>query len=134
VGWEIEVSRGENPHVLKTLDEVTIRFRVDVQEPMTADKYGVALRDHKQMVIWAWETQYLRLESGQFHFCHRFPALPIRPGMYSWLVALWDDGDFVDYWDCAPEMMVATENLQHPQDEWAGVLNLPAGFEVAEAR
>jgi len=134
VRWEIEVSSGEDPHVLKSLDGVTIRFRVDVQERIIVEKYGVALRDHEQTVIWAWETQFLRLEMGQFQLCHRFPALPIRPGIYSWLVALWDGGDFVDYWDCVPEMMVATENFQHPQDEWAGVLNIPIGFEVAESR
>ena len=133
-GWEIAVPDGENPHVLKTLNEVTVRFKVDVQEPITVEKYGVALRDYKQTVIWAWETQFLRLETGQFQLCHRFPALPVRPGTYSWLVALWDGGDFVDYWDCVPEMMVSTENFQHPQDEWSGVLNLPIDFKVAETR
>jgi hypothetical protein len=59
-----------------------------------------------------------------------FPMLPLRPGLYTWLVALYEAGEPLDTWDCLPEMMVATENFQHPQDQWSGVLNIPVGFEV----
>jgi len=56
--------------------------------------------------------------------------LPLRPGLYTWLVALYDQGDLMDVWDCLPEMTVATEVFQHPQDQWSGILNIPVGFEV----
>jgi len=40
----------------------------------------------------------------------------------------------VDLWDCVPEMIVASENFQHPQDEWSGILNIPVIFETDEER
>jgi hypothetical protein len=60
--------------------------------------------------------------------------LPLRPGLYTWLVALYEKGQPIDIWDCVPEMMVATENFQHPQDQWSGILNIPVAFEVDRGR
>lgn len=130
LGWEIAGMGGEEAHTLKTLDAVTFRFTVDVDQRIRAGHYGIALRNHEQQVIWAWETRPLPLDVGRRQFCHTFPTLPLRPGLYSWLVALYEDGDPIDIWDCVPEMMVATENFQHAQDEWSGVLNIPVAFEV----
>ncbi len=56
--------------------------------------------------------------------------LTLPPGPYSWLVSLWDDGGLVDMWHCIPELVVATEPVTHPRDEWAGVLNIPYEFVV----
>jgi lipopolysaccharide transport system ATP-binding protein len=130
VRWEIAGPNGQEPHILRTLNAVTLKITVDVRGPVQAGHYGIALRNHEQQVVWAWETQALELGVGERQFCHTFPMLPLRPGIYSWLVALYEGGDPIDVWDCLPEMMVATENFQHPQDRWAGVLNLPVGFEV----
>ncbi len=128
--WEIVGPNGQDPHVLKTLDPVTLKFTVDIREPIQAGHYGIALRNHEQQVVWAWETQDLTLGVGERQLCHTFPMLPLRPGLYTWLVALYEQVEPIDVWDCLPEMMVATENFQHPQDQWAGVLNMPVGFEV----
>ena len=130
VRWEIVGPGGEEPHILKTLNPVTLKFAVDVRQPITSGHYGVALRNHEQQVVWAWETQPLRLDVGERQLFHTFPMLPLRPGLYTWLVALYDEGDLVDIWDCVPEMMVATENFQHPDDQWSGILNILVGFEV----
>jgi hypothetical protein len=56
--------------------------------------------------------------------------LPLRPGSYSWYVSLFGDGKELDTWEGAPDMVVATESYQHPQDQWNGVLNIPASFEI----
>jgi hypothetical protein len=29
-----------------------------------------------------------------------------------------------------PDMIIATEGHQHPQDEWNGILNVPCQFEI----
>jgi len=134
VRWEIVGPSGGEPHVLKTLDPVKLKFTIDIRQPIREGHYGVALWDHEQQVIWAWETQGLELDVGERELCHTFPILPLRPGLYTWLVALYDEGDLVDAWDGVPEMMVALESFQHPQDEWSGVLNIPVGFEVDGAR
>jgi hypothetical protein len=52
----------------------------------------------------------------------------VKPGMYSWLVTLWDESGAVDLWESVPEMLVATESFQHARDEWSGILNLPSRF------
>ncbi|HXJ05094.1 MAG TPA: ABC transporter ATP-binding protein [Candidatus Acidoferrum sp.] len=129
--WEIAKSGGGDRCVLNDLEPVTINFTVDVRRPMANAHYGVALRNYEQQVIWAWATEPLRLEIGEHQLSHTFPMLPLRPGPYTWLAALYDDGDLVDWWDCVPEMIVATEVYQHPQEEWKGILNLPSRFEVA---
>lgn len=134
VRWEIAVPTGEDAHTVKTLEPVTLKFTVDIQNPIRSGHYGLALRNHEQQVIWAWETQSLRLDAGEFQFCHTFPMLPLRHGLYTWLVALYEERDPVDVWDCVPEMMVATESFQHPQDQWSGILNIPVGFEIDKRR
>ncbi len=66
--------------------------------------------------------------------------LPLRPGLYNWLVTLYDDDlQEVDSWNCLPEMSVTADNHQSPYDQWSGVLNIPDQSEiisdtVAEAR
>jgi len=130
VRWEIAGLSGEETHILKTLDAVTLKFTVDVRQSIQTGHYGVALRSHEQQVVWAWETQPLPLDVGERQLCHTFPMLPLRPGLYTWLVALYEQGDPIDVWDCLPEMMVATEIFQHPQDKWSGILNIPVGFKI----
>ena len=130
VRWDIAGSDPEEAHVLNTLDTVTVRFTIHINQPIPGGHYGIALRNLEQQVIWAWETQPLPLTVGERQLCHTFPTLPLRPGPYNWLVALYQDGEPIDIWECLPEMMVATEVFQHPQDKWSGILNFPVGFEV----
>ena len=56
--------------------------------------------------------------------------LPVRPGPYSWLVSLYEDGDEIDFWEGVPGMVVATESYQHRDDSWNGILNVPSRFEL----
>jgi len=130
LSWEISKSNGEGSHTLDNHEPVTVKFTLDVKQPIKIGHYGVALRNYEQQVIWAWATQPLRLGTGEVQLCHTFPMLPLRPGPYTWLAALYDEGDLVDSWDCVPEMIVATEIYQHPQEEWKGILNIPSDFRV----
>jgi hypothetical protein len=60
--------------------------------------------------------------------------LPIRPGTYRLSFALFNHGNnltggkLVEKWTAVPGLMVDTPPVAHPQDEWAGVLNVPATF------
>ena len=38
----------------------------------------------------------------------------------------------IDVWECAPELVVATDPVSHPRDEWSGVLNVPAKFSIVK--
>jgi hypothetical protein len=84
--------------------------------------------------MWGNSTNDLELRAGFYQLTYEFPTLPLRQGPYSWLLSLWDDEGQVDLWDSVPEMIVATESFQHSQDEWAGLLNLPARFALNELR
>jgi hypothetical protein len=42
-------------------------------------------------------------------------------------------GEVVDYWHAVPPLAVDSKPLAHPQDRWAGILNIPAKFEVADS-
>jgi lipopolysaccharide transport system ATP-binding protein len=130
IRWEIAGASADERHTLKTSDAVTLKFTLDIQQPIKSGHYGIALRNHEQQVIWAWEKQPLVLAAGEHQISHTFPVLPVRPGLYSWLVAFYDQADLMDIWDCVPDMMVSTESFQHPQDQWSGVLNIPVGFEI----
>jgi ABC-type polysaccharide/polyol phosphate transport system ATPase subunit len=132
--WEIAGASADERHTLKTSDAVTLKFILDIQRPIKSGHYGIALRNHEQQVIWAWETQPLVLAAGEHRIFHSFPGLPLRPGLYSWLVAFYDQTELMDTWECVPDMMVSTESFQHPQDQWSGILNIPVQFEIDGSR
>ena len=84
-----------------------------------------------RQLIWGWANDGVKLNTGENELRYTFPMLPVRPGPYTWLVSLYDEGIEVDAWECLPEMIVATEIHQHQYDSWNGVLNVPAEFTVA---
>ncbi len=126
--WEIAEPRSEQRQVLSTFGPVTVDFYVDLVEPLRGGVHGVALFNAQRQLIWARAEHSLTFESGVHVFSHTFPTLPLRPGSYQWQVSLWESTEMLDMWDCTPEMNIATEVLQHPNDEWNGILNMPTGF------
>jgi ABC-type polysaccharide/polyol phosphate transport system ATPase subunit len=134
VRWEIADSPRENPQVLTTLEPVTIKIVIQINQEIRHGHHGIALRNLDQQLIWAWAADDVDLPVGTRELCYTFPMLPLRPGPYSWHVSLYDEEDLVDYWDCFPEMIVATEVHQHRSDEWNGILNVPSRFAIREPK
>jgi hypothetical protein len=132
--WEILAPRSSEPHVLNTVQPVTVQVTVNVREALTSAFHGIALYTHERQLLWSWGTQTFKLDTGEHCFRYSFPMLPLRPGPYAWLVTLYEDGELIDSWDCIPEMIVTTELYQFPQDEWVGILNIPTRFEITENR
>jgi lipopolysaccharide transport system ATP-binding protein len=131
VRWELSHQQGENPHTLSNLQPVCLTVTVDIRQPMSKAIHGIALYNHEQQLVWAWASQRIPLVCGQQQFRHTFPMLPLRPGLYNWLVTLYDDDMYeVDAWNCVPEMIVDAENHQSPYDQWTGILNVPDRFEI----
>jgi lipopolysaccharide transport system ATP-binding protein len=130
IKWQIAHSR--QPHVLDHLQPVTVRFTVQVDKALKRALHGVALFNHEQQVVWAWSSPLFELGAGEHDLCHTFPMLPLKPGLYTWLVSFYDDDlQELDLWNCVPEMIVATQYHQSAFDQWSGVLNIPDRFEVA---
>ncbi len=130
LGWGIDGENLESPYRIGSLGPVTVRFRLEVARPIRRGSHGVALYNMDRQLIWANAAYGLTFEPGIHELVHRFQLLPLRPGAYSWDVAVYDDQDTLDIWQAVPEMVVATESYQHPRDEWNGVLNIPAQFEI----
>jgi lipopolysaccharide transport system ATP-binding protein len=130
VNWEIIEPRVEDYHTLSTLGRVCIRFGLEINRPVELGHHGIALFNNEGQLIWGNAKESMRLEAGDYDFCYDFPYLPLRPGSYFWRVSLYDAGDLIDAWDCVPPMIVATEPLGHPRDEWAGMINVPVEISV----
>jgi lipopolysaccharide transport system ATP-binding protein len=126
--WEIAEPQSEERHTLRTMDGVTVKFAVELAQPVQGAHHGIALFNAERQLMWARAENNLTLEEGVHYFSHSFASLPLRPGAYQWQVSLWDGRDMLDMWDCLPDMTIATDVHQHHMDEWNGILNLPTEF------
>jgi lipopolysaccharide transport system ATP-binding protein len=132
--WEIAGSGDSEPHTLTTLGPVTIKFHLQTFEQLRRSTHGVALYNSERNLVWGTAAYGLDFAQGSHALVYNFPYLPLRPGPYTWLVSLFDDSGELDMWDAVPGMLVATEDHQHPLDEWAGALNIPSEFSVCTDR
>jgi len=130
LSWEIAGAETEDLHTLGTLGAFTIRFKARINRRVELGHHGIALFNNDGQLMWGHAHDALELQPGEFEFSYAFPYLPVRPGLYSWRVSLYDSGDLIDSWDCAPQMIVATEPFGHFKDEWVGLFNLPTDFRL----
>ncbi len=128
--WQIDRAGADYPNLLTTMGTASVRFKIEVVEPIRLGHHGIALFNAERQLMWAWATDDIALDPGAHEFRYVFPTLPLRPGAYAWQVSLWENQEIVDLWDCVPEMIIATEVHQHPRDEWNGILNVPCEFEI----
>jgi ABC-type polysaccharide/polyol phosphate transport system ATPase subunit len=128
--WEVVGSEPQRANVLTTTGECRFRFALDVAKPISNGTHGIALWSNDGLLVWGWAAFNIRMPAGRHELMYRLPALPLRPGVYRWQVSLYQDGDLLDNWYCAPEMIVASQPQTHPRDEWAGILNVPCEFSI----
>jgi lipopolysaccharide transport system ATP-binding protein len=129
--WWILDPEGKPTHVLSTNGEFRMQFLLKVNEPVLGLYHDIELYDQNRQRLWGNAISDVTLEPG-FYLCdHVLPHLPIRPGVYTWRVTLWDGGETVADWDSMPEMQVATIPVGHPRDEKAGILNVPSECTIA---
>jgi lipopolysaccharide transport system ATP-binding protein len=130
IRWEIVESKNDGPHVLRDTAPTTVRFTIEVREAIRNAHHGIALFTHDRQLMWGWSKDGVALNPGRHAFNYSFPLLPLRPGPYAWVVSLYEDYEEVDAWECLPEMIVATNPVADPRDEWAGLLNIPSEFSI----
>src|SRR5579862_3647881 len=128
VSWEIVEPRTEKPNLLTTMGPVKVKFVLKLDKPVADGHHGIALFNHERQLMWARAENRLQLSAGIHEFYYEFPTLPLRPGLYKWDVSLYEGVKEIDHWACVPEMIIATEIHQHPDDSWNGILNLPCQF------
>ena len=133
LSWRLEGSAaGAEPHTLEGWGELCLRLRLSVHRPLRGCHHGINLTDAEGRVLWGWATSGVSFEPGLYELSYRLPSLPLRPGSYPLLTSLYDETGLVDLWYWTPQLIVATDPVTHPDDRWAGILNVPCEF-TAEA-
>jgi lipopolysaccharide transport system ATP-binding protein len=129
-GWEIVNQKNPSPHTMAVVGPVTVRFTLKLLQPIKNGIHGIALYNAERQLLWAWAANDLSLGAGTHDLLYDFPLLPLKPGIYSWMVSFWDREQLIDMGDLAPEFHVVAQSFQHQRDEWTGLLNLPSKFTV----
>jgi lipopolysaccharide transport system ATP-binding protein len=128
VSWSLLDGSPDSPHSISTSGPVRVRFLLETHSPVCRGHLGITLYNAERQIVWGWAADDLNLERGLVELIYEFPYLPLRPGVYSWMLSLWSDGQNIDLWDAVPDLLVNTENFQHSRDEWSGYLNVPSSF------
>jgi lipopolysaccharide transport system ATP-binding protein len=113
----------------------TIRTHVQLDRPVESGHYGVTLYDERDLIVAGWAFEPVDLPAGRQVLDVRIPMFPLRPGTYRLTFALFDRGNnltggrLIEKWAASPALTLDVPPLAHPQDEWSGLLNVPAAFE-----
>jgi lipopolysaccharide transport system ATP-binding protein len=129
-GWEIVDQKGSSAHTMAEVGPISVRLMLELREPIKNANHGIALYNADRQLLWAWAAYELNLGAGTHDLIYDFPMLPLKPGIYTWLVSFFDRDELIDMGDLTPEFHVVTESFQHARDEWTGLLNLPSEFTV----
>jgi lipopolysaccharide transport system ATP-binding protein len=129
-GWEIIDQEKPSPHTMAVVGPITVRFSLKLCEPINDASHGIALYNADRQLLWGWAANELSLGAGSHDLIYDFPLLPLKPGIYTWLVSFWEREKLIDMGDLAPEFHVVSQSFQHSRDEWTGLLNLPSEFTV----
>ena len=129
--WELR----DGGHTVQDTDRpVTIRVHLRLVEPLIAGHYGVSLFDDQDTLVAGWAFEPVSLTPGHHVLDVTMAQLPLRPGSYRLSFALFNAGNNltggtpVEKWSGAPPLTLDVAPRTHPQDEWAGLLNVPATF------
>ena len=129
-GWEIVEQDEPSPHTMAVVGPITVKFMLKLFEPIRRGHHGITLYNAERQMLWSWGAYELNLGAGSHDFIYDFPLLPLKPGIYTWMVSFWDRNELIDVGDLAPEFHVVTPSFQHQRDEWTGLINLPSEFTV----
>jgi len=133
LSWRIADPAGDEPNVLDSFGSVTFETSLAVKKDIRDGVHGIALFNSDHQLIWATSVNKLELKSGVHNLRFTLPSLPLRPGVYHWDASIWEGGRCLDRWICVPEMIVGTEPVTHPNEDWQGLLNIPWKFQLEDA-
>lgn len=127
--WELATGG----HTHRSLDgPLTIRAHIRLRKPVSQGHYGVGVLDEDDRVLAGWAFEPLSLPAGDHVLDVTVKSLPLLPRNYRLTFALFDRGNnmtggkLVEKWVAVPYLTLDVPPVAHPQDEWAGVLNVPA--------
>ena len=114
-----------------------VRVHLGLAQAIRNGHLRVALLGPGDEVVAGWAFDRLDLDAdGPSYVDLTLSQLPLRPGVYRWQFALFDDGSdltggrLVEQWTAMPELRVGGTPFGHTQDAWAGWLNVQARLDV----
>ncbi len=120
------------------LRDLMFRFCMRLNEPIVRGHFGMGILDQSNIIVAGWGFDDLQIPDGLQELTVKVPCLPIRPGVYTIRCSLFNRGNnltggqLMEHWYALPPLIVDTTPLAHPQDIWAGVMNIPAEVAVSE--
>jgi ABC-type polysaccharide/polyol phosphate transport system ATPase subunit len=129
IAWEL-VEHDGNPHVLKSSGPAKLKFTVEVNAPLTMVHAAISLHSPDNQLIWGTAHNIDMLEPGICEFVYDVEVLPLKPGAYRWRFLMADEFEGLENWDCSPDLLIDTEPLGHPDEQWAGLLNVENEFAI----
>src|SRR4029077_2531991 len=99
--------------------------------------FGIGLLDEEDRVLAGWAFEPLSIPAGRQLIDVQLDSLPLLPRNYRLSFALFDGGNnltggkLVEKWIASPYLTLDTTPVGHPQDEWAGVLNVGASLSIS---
>ncbi|MBF8272089.1 MAG: ABC transporter protein, partial [Magnetococcales bacterium] len=124
-------------HVIKdTSTPVTIQILFDGKEPINNGHLGVVLYNDQDFLVAGWALENVQMHSGRQAIFLTLPHLPLQPGIYSFQFGLFNNGNnltggrLLDLWHATPKLTMDVPLHSHPQERWAGVLNIAPKFHI----
>jgi ABC-type polysaccharide/polyol phosphate transport system ATPase subunit len=129
VSWSLE----DGSHTLRSSrDTAIVKIVVRLAEPVVDGHLGVNVHGASDEVLVGWAFEPVQLAAGVQTLHVTLESLPLRAGGYRLSFALFDRGNnlnggrLVEKWPATPELVLDVPPYGHPQDAWAGLLNVPA--------
>jgi hypothetical protein len=133
LSWSIA---GQGNIVTDDARNIAFHFNLFLPEAISQGHFGMAILNESSAVLTGWGFDNIDIPSGSQEIVLRIPGLPLKPGGYSISCSIYNRGNnltggqLVEQWYALPPLIVDTKPVAHPQDRWAGVLNIPADFQV----
>ena len=129
LNWHVTGALPGRENIIENTDPVAVTFTLEVLQPLSRARHGIALLSPSGQNLWATAIVDLDLMPGVYQLVHTIPGLAVQPGPYYWQVSVYTDTGMIDLWDCLPETVIATDPVTHYRDEYTGLLNLPSEFQ-----
>jgi ABC-type polysaccharide/polyol phosphate transport system ATPase subunit len=133
MNWSVS---GHGNIVSDDVKDIAFHFNLFLPEAISQGHFGVAILNESSAVLTGWGFDNIDIPAGNQEIVLRIPGLPLKPGGYSISCSIYNRGNnltggqLVEQWYALPPLILDTKPVAHPQDRWAGVLNIPAEFQV----
>src|SRR5271154_1697378 len=129
LNWSVS---GPGNIVCDDMQDLAFHFHLFLTEPISQGHFGMAILNESSAVLTGWGFDNINIPAGNQEIVLRIPGLPLKPGGYSIACSIFNHGnnltggELLEQWNALPPLIVDTRPVAHPQDRWAGVLNIPA--------